>query len=859
MSTDPQQLETLWDEFLQRWPLEALQDMALTDYTSVGTNDSFCYWLESATEELGSVWGGSSFKFGVYARKDKTTKESGRGRYYSADYGWLEKYGSSPEQAFESVRQEIVSVANAARTGDLASVQNADLGDAIRWKIAFLYQNRDERVLLPIFSIQMLAVITGQSGKVDPATTHQQLLSKQGERPFFGYAQDLWNKADQINSQTLTPEQAQAYFDASSDYQPIKSPTQYIAGYQSLSGKQIALMRQNKNVTLCLSNSGNWLERIRSQVSAVREYDANESRNSNLGANAPELAIGNTMVSLVVDTLSALERVCAAYEEEASMTSLKESNNNNKELSMSTPLNQILCGPPGTGKTYATTEMAVRITEPEWFQDICGTHDGEALREAVKSKYDELVNNGRVAFTTFHQSFSYEDFIEGIRADKDSENNGLTYKLEDGIFKEIADRAEKTVAVQKSLGLAETPNIWKISIGRRQDGEIRQRYLETGEARVGWNWTGDLKVDLDDRSEKQQEYWSSLSNRNHAVLNGFAQEMKVGDVLLCLKDAETVQAVGIITSDYFFDQSAADTDERDYAHARKVNWLLKDINLNILPINNQRRMVQQTAYQLGRISWNTLLAELHKQGHKLPSETGNDTEPEPAPNYVLIIDEINRGNISRIFGELITLLEPDKRKGGADARSVILPYSKEPFTVPDNLYVIGTMNTADKSLAQLDLALRRRFSFVETLPKPELLGDIAVHGVSLKDMLTVINQRIEALLDAEHLIGHSYFMPLLNMQEAEREQALADLFRDRILPLLQEYFFDDYQRIGWVLNDPAKQPDHRFIVTDEALRDRLPRLDKLFPVEVAEQLLDRRYRINERAFARAEAYRGIVK
>lgn len=529
-----------------------------------------------------------------------------------------------------------------------------------------------------------------------------------------------------------------------------------------------------------------------------------------------------------------------------------------KDLPMH-PLNQILFGPPGTGKTYATTEMAVRIAEAEWFQNISETHDGDALREAVKSKYDELVNNGRVTFTTFHQSFSYEDFIEGIRADNDSENNGLTYKLEDGIFKKTADRAEKAIAVPKGLGLAETPNIWKISIGRRQDGEMRQRYLETGEARVGWNWTGDLKVDFDDRTEKQRKYWDSLSNRNHAVLSGFSHEMKVGDVLLCLKDAETVQAVGIITSDYFFDPSAADTDERDYAHARKVNWLLKDISLNILPINNQRRMVQQTTYQLGRISWNTLIAELHKQGYKLPSETDSHAEPEPTPNYVLIIDEINRGNISRIFGELITLLEPDKRKGGADARSVILPYSKEPFTVPDNLYVIGTMNTADKSLAQLDLALRRRFSFVEMMPKPELLSDFTVHGVSLKEMLTVINQRIEALLDAEHLIGHSYFMPLLNMPETEREQALADMFRNRILPLLQEYFFDDYQRIGWVLNDPAKQPDHRFIVTDEALRDRLPRLDKLFPAEVAEQLLDRRYRINEKAFASAEAYQGIVK
>ncbi|WMC10666.1 AAA family ATPase [Oceanimonas pelagia] len=526
-----------------------------------------------------------------------------------------------------------------------------------------------------------------------------------------------------------------------------------------------------------------------------------------------------------------------------------------KDLPMH-PLNQILFGPPGTGKTYATTEMAVRIAEAEWFQNISETHDGDALREAVKGKYDELVKAKRVVFTTFHQSFAYEDFIEGIRAETDEQNNGLRYEVTDGIFKQLCNDAAVKVQVASTESVSlEGKRIWKMSLGNTLGGEeyIYEECVKQGYALLGY---GD-DIDFSDchsreavKAKLEDIYQSPVANNNYTLtsVHVFKNQMQQGDLIVVSDGNHKFRAIGQITGDYEF----LETDERvGYQQLRRVNWLRQyqpSLSIEHLFL---KALSQMTLYELKPTTID------HARLEQLLAPTGGQ-ESEHKP-HVLIIDEINRGNISRIFGELITLLEPDKRKGGADARSVILPYSKEPFTVPDNLYVIGTMNTADKSLAQLDLALRRRFSFVEMMPKPELLSDFTVHGVSLKEMLTVINQRIEALLDAEHLIGHSYFMPLLNMPETEREQALADMFRNRILPLLQEYFFDDYQRIGWVLNDPAKQPDHRFIVTDEALRDHLPKLDKLFPAEVAEQLLDRRYRINEKAFASAEAYQGIVK
>lgn len=201
------------------------------------------------------------------------------------------------------------------------------------------------------------------------------------------------------------------------------------------------------------------------------------------------------------------------------------------------------------------------------------------------------------------------------------------------------------------------------------------------------------------------------------------------------------------------------------------------------------------------------------------------------------------------------MLEPDKRKNASDERSVILPYSKEAFTVPDNLYVIGTMNTADKSLAQLDLALRRRFEFIELMPQPQLLACTSIFGIDIGDLLTVMNQRIEVLLDRDHTLGHAYFWPLKGVRsEDEKTRLIADIFTKRIIPLLQEYFFSDWERIGWVLNDPGKAPENRFIQIGSIERT----IEDLFPNAIARQLNDRRYRINHDAFTNAAAYQGIM-
>ena len=185
-------------------------------------------------------------------------------------------------------------------------------------------------------------------------------------------------------------------------------------------------------------------------------------------------------------------------------------------------------------------------------------------------------------------------------------------------------------------------------------------------------------------------------------------------------------------------------------------------------------------------------------------EIAKKAKADKDKNYVLIIDEINRGNISRIFGELITLIEPSKRLGGDEALTVKLPYSKnEDFGVPNNLYIIGTMNTADRSLALMDTALRRRFDFIEMMPQPDLIKvkdgpPIEINGIKVQEMLKVINQRIEALYDREHMIGHAFFMSLNSQSKIED---LALIFRNKILPLLEEYFFEDWEKITKVLGN----------------------------------------------------------
>lgn len=489
------------------------------------------------------------------------------------------------------------------------------------------------------------------------------------------------------------------------------------------------------------------------------------------------------------------------------------------------PKNTILYGPPGTGKTYQTVRYAVAILENKPLQDV----EREPY-QAVLLRYNRYKAAGRIEFTTFHQSYGYEEFIEGIRPVLDHDNDDqkdLTYEIAPGLFKLLCDRASEPILTQKNqdIGLNASPTIWKVSLAGTGKNPTRDECLKSGHIRIGYDSYGESIT---------SETNFTAGGKN--VLDAFIYKMQVGDIVLSCFSASTIDAIGVVTGDYEWHD-----EYEQYKRLRKVNWLVKDIREDITEANGST-MTLSSVYRL-RISLSDVMALVSKHSSASSKFQANDQ------NYVFIMDEINRGNISKIFGELITLIEPTKRLGQPEGISVKLPYSKTPFGVPDNVYLIGTMNTADRSIATLDTALRRRFSFREMQPDPAVLEGIFVEGLSIQDLFVRMNRKISVLYDNDHTIGHAYFTKL---KESPTLETLASIFENNILPLLQEYFYEDYEKIRLVLGDNNKPNEAEQFITAKAVDYAALFGNTDFEMDDAFQ-----YKINPAAFHKIEAYRSI--
>lgn len=345
-------------------------------------------------------------------------------------------------------------------------------------------------------------------------------------------------------------------------------------------------------------------------------------------------------------------------------------------------LNQILYGPPGTGKTYHTIDKAL---------EILGENLESRDRDEKKAKFDEYVKNGQIVFITFHQSYGYEEFVEGIKPMMNNEANSqeIQYEIKDGIFKEICERALENEDNIKDFNF----HIDKLKEIVKEDGNDPEKYFKLPNTKYSIQYRGGktFRIKFDDMSKNHKDYPVSIEN-----------------IIKLYKTSST--------------------DE-----------------------------IYNSAYV------KAILNYLKTQGLKDYQEKDEKTNLP----YIIIIDEINRGNISKIFGELITLIEPSKRIGADEELKVTLPYSKEEFGVPQNVYILGTMNTADRSITSLDTALRRRFEFIEMMPDPSVLSD-NYKDVDLQELLKAINTRIEYLLDREKTIGHAFFIDVENLEDLKK-------------------------------------------------------------------------------------------
>ncbi len=395
------------------------------------------------------------------------------------------------------------------------------------------------------------------------------------------------------------------------------------------------------------------------------------------------------------------------------------------------PLNQILYGPPGTGKTYHTINKALEIIfekedkntkfhdfgddfEKDFeitYEKALAIEDENLKRKILKRIFDLTYRkNGQIEFVTFHQSYGYEEFVEGIKAET-TERENIKYEVKSGIFKQICEKAQ----------------------------------LKKG-----------LKLDLE-----SLDFLNFIKpGQKFKTLTGIEFEIISVSERVKVKNSQNTE------------------------HSLSRNSILSYLSK------------QDFKSTRGHFSYQPVIAKYIFD--KLNKEQFEDNTSK---NYILIIDEINRGNISKIFGELITLIEESKRIGKEEEIRVKLPYSgdsEEPFGVPSNLYIIGTMNTADRSIAPIDTALRRRFVFEEMGSKPELLTVEKTPNiytdVDLKELLDAINTRIEYLYDRDHTIGHAYLMDVKTLPD------LKFAFKNKIIPLLAEYFYEDWENVDLVLN-----------------------------------------------------------
>ena len=455
--------DPVWQEFLVTWPIERLRTMTLPEYTSAGGKDSFVFWLESRLDKLGSIWGGSAFKFGIYSRNATTVEEGDAGRAYDDRYGWYKKFGATSAEAFEAVRAQVVRVAEAARAGRLEEIDDVPLGNTYKWKIAFHYQNADAPTIVCIFQRKPLLVALDLL-LTDRQTPLSALYRRVGakrppDEPIVAFSKRLWTTAALSTPFELRlPEPAVRNGTLPFSLGAAPFPATMHGGASEAEAGQTARFRTDTGLT------------FESDVRATS--DGKGILRRRLGDYYAQIgAVPNTVlvISPQQDGSFLIERKgSAAVVVKPSVVPptvvpppvVVPPDVPPLKPNASAPLNQILFGPPGTGKTYHAINKALEILDPEFL--VAHAND----RAALKARFDTLAGGGLVQFVTFHQSFSYEDFVEGLRAESNEETDGVRYEVADGVFKLLCDSARVRVVQEAHVPFDVTGrHIWKLSLG----------------------------------------------------------------------------------------------------------------------------------------------------------------------------------------------------------------------------------------------------------------------------------------------------------------------------------------------------------------------------------------------------------
>lgn len=829
-----QQQYALWDEFLTVWPATRLATMTLDEYTQAGSKDSFTYWIEVRLRKLGGISGGSAFKFGVFSRKDTKEKKSDGKLSYSGTHGWYSSLGATAEEAFEKVRGYVVQVATLAAQGDVDGIEAfKDLGEAFKWKIAFHYQNRQKPVIVDVFKPDMLAAYTGGATSQGMAALQKAAIARlPADTGILEYGPRVWKAQKQKNLaiwklshglNDFSGEERRDYLQAELGVMHGNTAKGQGEEFQKLPvGSLFFLCHGNESLPLvgqfisdpmpCDKGDG-WLQRryrvLKHSIKSGGYQGGQKGWTPNYRStfkqvparDLPELESTLLMPFFGTDLAELATLADEPIEASSLDNGIAPPSSVPTQPADSKPvapcINRIYYGPPGTGKTYTLT----RLLKCDYEQQMASVSTEEWSNQIIAEK---------IAVLTWWEAVAAALHDLGGRAD-------VSQLLEHPYVQAVATRSSSQnlrATVWANLQAHTIEESTTVKYKRRLTPAIFDKTADSM-----WQFAGD---------------WPDAC----IDLIALVDTLKGGQ-----QDAGVVQRYSFVT----FHQS--------YGYEEFVEGLR--------PVLAGDAEASEVAYEIRPGAFK----ELCRKARQAPDQ-----------RFAMVIDEINRGNISKIFGELITLIEADKRdplNGDAPPVEVVLAYSGEKFSVPANVDIIGTMNTADRSLALLDTALRRRFEFVALLPDTraekvpgnpdsaplaELVVTTDAGPIDVRQLLARINERIEALYDRDHCIGHAYLTGLALVEDGpQRFEALATAFRHRIVPLLEEYFFEDWRKIRLVLGDNQKNnATIQFVGESDAHEQDLA---TLFGSDhgLDSYATKRRYSLQESAFADPAAYIGIYQ